>query len=69
MLTNWRNFFSLIHDHLVLFVLAVAGTVPAFEFVVSILLRAYGNIFEECCNVRRRITEARKRLRQEIGSG
>lgn len=69
MLTNWQNLFSLIHDHLVLFALAVAGAIPVVVILVSLLLDAYGSVYEKWCDTRRRCTEARKRLRQEIGSG
>jgi hypothetical protein len=63
------DFFTLAHDYPVLFALASAGAISVVVFVTWGLLRAYGDIYEEYCNLRRRCAEARRRLRQEIGSG
>jgi hypothetical protein len=68
-LTNWQNLFTIFHDYPVLFALAAAGAITVVVFVVSGLLRAFGDIYEEYCNLRRRCAEARRRLRQEIESG
>jgi hypothetical protein len=60
--------FSTSHDYPVLFALAFAGAVSVLVWVVWGLLRAYGDIYEEYCNLRRRCSAARRRLREEIGS-
>jgi len=60
--------FSTIHDYPVMFAFAFARAVSVLVWVVWGLLRAYGDIYEEYCNLRRRCAEARRRLREEVGS-
>src|ERR1700683_547274 len=67
--TNSPHLFSIIHDYPVLFALAVAGGISVAVFVVWVLLRAFGDIYEEWCNLRRRCAESRRRLKQETRSG
>jgi len=63
------DLFSQIHDEQFLIALAVIGAITALVVVACAVLRGVGDIYEEYCNLRRRCTEARKRLRQEIESG
>jgi len=63
------DLFSQIHDEQFLIGFAVIGAITFLVVVTLVGLRSVGDIYEEYCNLRRRCTEARKRLRHEIESG
>ena len=63
------DLFSRIHDEQFLIAFAIIGAITVLVVVALVVLRSVGDIFEEICNLRRRCTLARKRLRREIESG
>jgi hypothetical protein len=69
-LTNGSiDLFSQIHDEQFLIAFAVIGAITVLVVVALVVLRSAGDIYEEYCNLRRRCTEARRRLKQETESG
>ena len=58
-----------LHDYPVIIALIIAGALSVGVLIVSLCLRAYGEVYEAVYDLKRRCASARRRFREDQGTG